>query len=66
MSSISSLANSSALQILSGSSQTVARPKDGDTAAQEAAESATGKRAETQNGGFSPDQGIGSAVNKVV
>jgi hypothetical protein len=61
MSSVSSVAAPSvAPRILS--CQAPQRPTDGDTPAQEAAESTTTKRAENQNGGLSP--GSAGLVNK--
>ena len=61
MNSVSSVAAPSvAPNILS--SQSPQRPTDGDTPAQEAAESNTVKRAETQNGGLPPSSA--GLVNK--
>jgi|HubBroStandDraft_6_1064221.scaffolds.fasta_scaffold295522_3 hypothetical protein len=65
MSAISSLAHAQAASaptlLSSGSSATSGRASDGDTAAQEAAEGASTKIAEVQNGGRAPSKNI---VNK--
>jgi len=65
MSAISTLASAQAAStptlLSSGGSAKGGRASDGDTAAQEAAEGASTKIAEAQNGGFSPSKNI---VNK--
>jgi len=62
--SISSVTSAAAATptLLSSGSSSAGRPSDGDTAAQEAAESLSTKTAEAQNGGYAP--GSVGLVNK--
>ncbi len=61
MSSISNVSRPPVQPSLLSGASAPGRASDGDTAAQEAAESSATKIAETQNGGFAPSKNI---VNK--
>ena len=61
MTTISSSSHAPIPATLSSNTSTTARASDGDTAAQEAAESSATKIAEAQNGGFAPSKNL---VNK--
>ena len=65
MSSISGVSGSTSAQLMSAlqKTQTAQRAPDGDTPAQEAAETAATKQAEKQNGGYAPNSS--GAVNIV-
>ncbi len=61
MSSISNVSHAPIPTTLSSSASAPARDADGDSAAQEAAESSATKIAEAQNGGFAPSKNL---INK--